>query len=322
MIQTLNTKVEILEVQESKNYGKFSMSPLERGYGTTLGNSLRRVLLSSLPGTAIASIKFDEGVPHEFTIVQGMLEDVPELVLNLKGVAMKRTGGEGETLRLRLDVQGPKIVTAGDITETSDIEIVNRDHYLCTVNKEGEIHLELTVVDGSGFAVAEKNKGEHDPIGTIVIDSSFTPVVKVNYSVENTRVEQATDFDRLTLEVWTNGTISPQEAVAKGSQILIDHFDLFTTLPEAILDEPEEEPVTEETEEVEEDQIYNKPIEDLDLSLRSYNCLKRAEINTVGDIVTKDLQELSKIRNFGKKSFAEVEEKITALGLEIKESAE
>ncbi len=318
MIKTLNTKVEILEVDEERNYGKFSMSPLERGYGTTIGNSLRRVLLSSLPGTAVSNIKFDEGVPHEFMKLHGALEDVPEIVLNIKGIAIKRLSEAGETIKLRLDVVGPKIVTAGDIKEDSDIEIVNKDHYICTVNKEGAIHLELTVIDGSGYALADQNKSELDPIGTIAIDSSFTPVVKVNYVVENTRVEQITDYDKLVLEVWTNGTITPQEAVAHGSQILIDHLGLFTELPNYVIED------AEETGEVEEEgkAIFQKPIEDLDLSLRSYNCLKRANINTVGDIIFRDIQELSKIRNFGKKSFSEVEAKIAELGLEIKDRIE
>lgn len=319
MITTLNTKVDILEVEEERNYGKFSMSPLERGYGTTLGNSLRRVLLSSLPGTAVSGIKFDEGVPHEFKTVKGVLEDVPEIILNIKGIAIKRLSGAGETVNLRLDVEGPKIVTASDITGDSDIEIVNGEHYICTVNSEGAIHMDLTVIDGNGCSLADQNKDESDPIGAIAIDAIFNPVVKVNYTVENTRVGQITDYDKLLLEVWTNGTITPQEAVALGAQVLIDHLQLFTELPEYVVEEPQEadSPVEEE-----EESLSQKPIEDLDLSLRSYNCLKRANINTVGDILSRDKQELSKIRNFGKKSFSEVEEKILALGLEILDRTE
>ena len=317
MITTLNTKVEILEVDEERNYGKFSMSPLERGYGTTLGNSLRRVLLSSLPGTAVSGIKFDEGVPHEFTTIPGVLEDVPEIVLNIKGIALKRVQGEGP-ITLRLDVEGPKIVTAGDITPHIDVEVVNEDHYLCTVNSEGAVHLELTVVDGNGYSLADQNKGEDDPIGTIAIDSSFTPVLKVNYAVENTRVGQITDYDQLILEVWTNGTLTPQEAVALGSEVLIDHLRLLTELPSFVV----EEVSSEEQEPEEEETINIKPIEDLDLSLRAYNCLKRANIHTVGDILSRDRQELSKIRNFGKKSFLEVEEKLNSMGLELNDRME
>ena len=313
MVNKLNTRVEILELDEAKHYGKFSMSPLERGYGTTLGNSLRRVLLSSLPGCAIASIKFDSGVPHEFSTVVGVLEDVPEIILNLKGVAIRRLQGAGEPVTLRLDVEGPKIVTAEDIQETTEVEIINKDHYLCTVNSEGAIHLEMVVVDGTGYALADANKSQDDTLETIAIDSIFTPVKKVNFTVENTRVEQITDYDQLILEVWTDGTLNAQEALSEGSQILIDHLALFTELPDRVFDEVEEE----EEEPTEEDLLLQKPIEDLDLSLRSYNCLKREEINTLGNIVTMPVDELRKIRNFGKKSFTEVQEKVESLGLEL-----
>lgn len=318
MVNKLNTKVEILEIDEEQNYGKFSMSPLERGYGTTLGNSLRRVLLSSLPGTAISSIKFDEGVPHEFSTIPGVMEDVTEMVLNIKGIAIKRLASPGEPVTLRLDVEGPKIVTAGDIEDNVDVEIVNRDHYICTVNNDGAIHMDLEVIDGSGYTLADQNKKDSDPIGTVAIDSSFTPVSKVNYSVENTRVEQITDYDKLILEVWSDGTLTPQEAVAAGSQVLIDHLNLFTELPNYVF----EEEVEVEEEEDEENLLFVKPIEDLDLSLRSYNCLKRANINTVGDILEYDVSELKKIRNFGKKSFTEVEAKIEELGLQLTDKTE
>lgn len=317
MVNVLNTKVEILELDDKNHYGKFSLSPLERGYGTTIGNSLRRVLLSSLPGTAICSIKFDEGVPHEFTTIPGVIEDVPEIILNMKGIAIKRLQGEGE-VHLRLDVEGPKIVTARDIQLSSELEIVNGDHYLCTVNSQGALHMDLFVIDGSGYQLADANKDDDDPIGTIAVDSLFTPVEKVNFEVQNTRVQQITDFDKLILEVWTNGTISPQEAVAAGSEILIDHFSLFTELPEYIFDEVEEE----EPEMDEKDLVLQKPIEDLDLSLRSYNCLKRADIHTLGDIISWEASDLAKIRNFGKKSYAEVKETVESYGLELKDSNE
>lgn len=317
MVNELNTKVEILELDEENHYGKFSLSPLERGYGTTIGNSLRRVLLSSLPGTAICSIKFDEGVPHEFSTIPGILEDVPEIILNLKGVAIKRLQGE-DKVRLRLDVDGPKIVTARDIQESTEIEVINKDHYLCTVNSKGALHMELLIKDGSGYKLADANKDEEAPIGTIAVDSLFTPVEKVNFEVQNTRVQQITDYDKLILEVWTNGTITPQEAVAAGSEILIDHFSLFTELPDYVFDEEEEE----EPEVDEKDLLLQKPIEDLDLSLRSYNCLKRADIHTLGDIISWEASDLAKIRNFGKKSFAEVEKTVQSYGFELKDSKE
>lgn len=314
MINKLNTKIEILNINEESNYGKFILSPLERGYGTTLGNSLRRVLLSSLPGTAISSIKFDDGVLHEFTTVKGVIEDVPEMILNIKGIAIKKLVNNNEPIKLRLDVEGPKIVTAGDITGDVDLEIVNKDHYICTVNDEGSIHMELNVIDGSGYAVADQNKNEDDPIGLIAIDSSFTPVIKVNYEVENTRVEQIIDFNKLILEVWTNGTITPQEAVSEGAQILINYLDFFTELPDL-----DEEVVSEEEEiEADDNQVLSLTVEELDLTLRSFNCLKRAGLNTVADIIAKDRSELSKLKNFGKKSFDEVEQKINDLGLELR----
>lgn len=318
MVDRLNTKVEILELDEHKNYGRFSMSPLERGYGTTIGNSLRRVLLSSLPGTAVSNIKFDEGVPHEFTTIPGVLEDVPEIVLNIKGIAVRRLQGHGEEVTLRLDVEGPKIVTARDIQESTEVEIVNGNHYLCTLNADGEIHMELTVIDGEGYALADQNKDANDPIGTIAIDSSFTPVKKVNFEVQNTRVQQITDYDKLILEVWTDGTVTPQEATSQGAAILMDHLRLFTELPAFVVEEPDEakEPESEEN------ALLQKPIEDLDLTLRSYNCLKRSDIHTLGDIIRIPADELAKIRNFGKKSYAEVEEKVLTFGLELNHSQE
>lgn len=318
MIDKLNTKIEILEIDEKNNKGSFVLSPLERGYGTTLGNSMRRVLLSSLPGTAISSIKFDEGVLHEFTTVKGVIEDVPEIILNIKGIAIKKLVQNSETIKLRLDVQGPKIVTAGDITGDSDIEIINKDHYIATVNDEGSINMELTVIDGSGYAISEQNKNEDDAIGVIAIDSSFTPVKKVNFIVEKTRVGQIIDYDKLILEVHTNGTITPQEAVSEGAQILINYLDFFTELPD--LDEVEQ--VVEADVENEDEEVLSLTVEELDLSLRSFNCLKRAGLNTVGEIISITRDELSKIKNFGKKSFDEVEEKIKELGLELKTSYE
>jgi len=316
VVDRLNTKVEILDLDEHKNYGRFSMSPLERGYGTTIGNSLRRVLLSSLPGTAVSNIKFDEGVPHEFTTIPGVLEDVPEIVLNIKGLAVRRLQGQGEEVTLRLDVEGPKIVTARDIQESTEVEIVNSNHYLCTLNADGAIHMELTVIDGAGYALADQNKDVEDPIGTIAIDSSFTPVKKVNFEVQNTRVQQITDYDKLILEVWTDGTVTSQEATSQGAKILMDHLRLITELPDFVVEEKadELEPQSQEN------ALLQKPIEDLDLTLRSYNCLKRSDIHTLCDIVSIPADVLAKIRNFGKKSYAEVEEKVHSFGLQLNHS--
>lgn len=319
MIEKLNTKIEILELNEANNMGSFVISPLERGYGTTLGNSMRRVLLSSLPGTAVSSIKFDEGVLHEFTTVKGVIEDVPEIILNIKGIAIKKLVENPEPIVLRLDIDGPKIVTAGDITGDANLEIVNKDHYIATVNEEGSIHMELTVVDGNGYSVADQHKIENAPIGLISIDSSFTPVNNVNFIVEKTRVGQTIDYDKLILEVKTNGTITPQEAVSDGAKILINYLDFFTELPN--LDQ--EEPVVEEVEEEDEtEQLLSLTLEELDLSLRAFNCLKRAGLNTVGEILEVPVNELSKIKNFGRKSFVEVKEKIEDLGLELLDDSE
>lgn len=315
MIEKLNTKIEILELNEAKNMGSFVISPLERGYGTTLGNSMRRVLLSSLPGTAVSSIKFDEGVLHEFATVKGVIEDVPEIILNIKGIAIKKLAENLEPIVLRLDIEGPKIVTAGDITGDANLEIVNKDHYIATVNDEGSIHMELTVVDGSGYSIADQHKVEDAPIGLIAIDSSFTPVNKVNFIVEKTRVGQTIDYDKLILEVTTNGTLTPQQAVSDGAQILINYLEFFTELPNIDEEEVVEEEFEEEEDETE--QLLSLTLEELDLSLRAFNCLKRAGLNSVGEILEVPANELAKIKNFGKKSFIEVKEKIEDLGLEL-----
>ena len=317
MIEKLNTKIEILEIDEKNNLGRFVISPLERGYGTTLGNGMRRVLLSSLPGSAISSIKFDEGVLHEFTTVKGVIEDVPEIILNIKGIAIKKIAENSEPITLRLDVKGPKIVTARDISGDTNLEIVNKDHYIATINDEGSINMDLTVIDGSGYSVADQHKVENAPIGLISIDSSFTPVKKVNFIVEKTRVGQTIDYDKLILEVTTNGTLNPQEAVSDGAQILINYLNFFTELPNV---DEEEIQIEVEEEEDENEHLLQLTIEELDLSLRAFNCLKRADLNTVGDILEIPIDELSRIKNFGKKSFTEVKAKIEDLGLELKEN--
>ena len=318
MIEKLDTKIEILDIDEASNYGKFALYPLERGYGTTIGNSMRRVLLSSLPGSSVSKILI-EGVLHEFSVIDGVVEDVPEIILNIKGLDVKKHSDEDVTLFL--EIEGPKIVTAKDISKDASIEIANPDHYIATVNDKARLFISMEVTNGKGFRVSEFNKSDADPIGTIAIDSSFTPVEKVNYYVENTRVGEITDYDKLVIEVWTNGTINPQEALAEGAGILIDDFTYFKELPNASFNEVDESEEIEEevNEEVQTDTDLTKTIEEMDLSLRSFNCLKRAGYDTVSDIVDKSEAELKTIKNFGKKSLEEVKNKVHEMGLKLKD---
>ena len=317
MIEKLDTNIEILDINEEDHYGKFALYPLERGYGTTIGNSIRRVLLSSLPGSSVSKILI-EGVLHEFSTIDGVVEDVPEIILNIKGLDIKKIGEEDVTLFL--DIQGPKIVTAKDISKDSSIEIANPDHYIATVNDKANLFISLEVTDGKGYQLSDQNKSESDPIGTIAIDSSFTPVEKVNYYVENTRVGEATDYDKLIIEVWTNGTISPQEALSEGSNIIINDFKYFRDLPNvSFVEEEVKEVQAEEVVEDNTDQQLEKTIEEMDLSLRSFNCLKRAGFDTVSDIVEKSEAELKTIKNFGKKSLEEVKDKVHEMGLSLKD---
>ena len=315
MIEKLDTNIEILDIDEETNYGKFALYPLERGYGTTIGNSMRRVLLSSLPGSSVSKILI-EGVLHEFSTIDGVVEDVPEIILNIKGLDVKKHTEDDVTLFL--DIEGPKIVTAKDIKEDASVEIANPDHYIATVNDKSKLLIAMDVTNGKGYSIAEENKDDSDPIGTIAIDSSFTPVEKVNYTVENTRVGESTDFDKLIIEVWTNGTVTAQEALAEGSNVLIENFSYFKELPGKEFP-PEEEEVVEEVEEENIDEDLEKTIEELDLSLRSFNCLKRAGFNTVGDIIEVPESELKTIKNFGKKSLQEVKDKIHDLGFSLKD---
>lgn len=308
MAEELNTKVEILEMDEEKKYGKFAVGPLERGYGQTLGNSLRRVLLSSLEGAAVSKIRI-EGVLHEFSIIEGIMEDVPEIILNIKGVAIKKK--VKEPIKITLDIKGPKVLTAGDLELDTDIEVTNKDHYIATLNEDAQLYMELEIVSGKGYKISDLNKDEFDEIGVISIDSSFTPVRKVNYKVENTRVGQITDYDKLILEVWTNGTVTAKEAISEGADILISNLGLFTELPSQKSQEIKEEDKGNKEKEMN----LTKSLEDLDLSLRSFNCLKRAGVSTVQDIVSMTKAELWDIRNFGKKSLQEVEDKIHEMGL-------
>ena len=308
MAEELNTKVEILEMDEEKKYGKFAVGPLERGYGQTLGNSLRRVLLSSLEGAAVSKIRI-EGVLHEFSIIEGVMKDVPEIILNIKGVAIKKK--VKEPIKITLDIKGPKVLTAGDLELDTDIEVTNKDHYIATLNEDAQLYMELEIVSGKGYKISDLNKDEFDEIGVISIDSSFTPVRKVNYKVENTRVGQITDYDKLILEVWTNGTVTAKEAISEGADILISNLGLFTELPSQKSQEIKEEDKGNKEKEMN----LTKSLEDLDLSLRSFNCLKRAGVSTVQDIVSMTKAELWDIRNFGKKSLQEVEDKIHEMGL-------
>lgn len=318
MIEKLDTNIEILDINEETNYGKFALYPLERGYGTTIGNSMRRMLLSSLPGSSVSKILI-EGVLHEFSTIDGVVEDVPEIILNLKGLDIKKHGDEDVTLFL--EIEGPKIVTAKDISKDAAIEIANPDHYIATVNDKAKLFISMEVTNGKGYRLSDQNKSDSDPIGTIAIDSSFTPVEKVNYFVENTRVGEATDYDKLIIEVWTNGTITPQEALSEGATILMDDFSYFKELPNVDFieeDEIEEEELIEE-EEASIDTNLDTTIEEMDLSLRSFNCLKRAGFDTVGDIVEKSESELKSIKNFGKKSLEEVKDKVHDMGLSLKD---
>ena len=315
MIEKLNTDIEILDINEENHYGKFALYPLERGYGTTIGNSMRRVLLSSLPGSSVSKILID-GVLHEFSVIDGVVEDVPEIILNIKGLRVKKHSEEDVTLFL--DIEGPKIVTAKDIKEDALVEIANPDHYIATVNDKSKLLIAMDVTNGKGYRISEDNKDEANPIGTIAIDSSFTPVEKVNYTVENTRVGESTDYDKLIIEVWTNGTVSPQEALAEGSSILMENFSFFNELPDKQFP-PEEEEIIDEQEEESLDEGLDKTIEELDLSLRSFNCLKRAGFDTVADIIAVPESELKTIKNFGKKSLTEVIDKIHELGFALKD---
>lgn len=318
MIEKLDTNIEILDLDEDTNYGKFALYPLERGYGTTIGNSMRRVLLSSLPGSSVSKILID-GVLHEFSTIPGVVEDVPEIILNIKGLDIKKYISEDITLFL--DIEGPKIVTAKDIKSDANVEIANPDHYIATVNEKSRLFIALDVTDGKGYRISEQNKSDSDPIGAIAIDSSFTPVKKCNFTVQNTRVGEATDYDKLVIEVWTDGTITPQEALSEGASILMSDFAFFKELPNAKFppeEEIEEDELLDEEEEASQKEL-SKTIEELDLSLRSFNCLKRAGFDTVDDIVSTPESELKEIKNFGKKSLAEVMAKLEELGLSLKE---
>ena len=304
-------KPNITKIDENKDYGVFVVEPLERGYGTTLGNSLRRVLLASLPGAAVTSINI-EGVLHEFDTVPGVREDVMQIILNVKGIAVKSYVQDEKIIEL--DVEGPAEVTAGDILTDSDIEIVNPDHYLFTIGEGASLKATLTVNSGRGYVPADQNKKDDAPVGTLAVDSIYTPVTKVNYQVEPARVGSNDGFDKLTLEILTNGTIIPEDALGLSARILTEHLNLFTNLTEIAIATD----VMKEVDTTSDDRILERTIEELDLSVRSYNCLKRAGINTVYDLTEKTEAEMMKVRNLGRKSLEEVKIKLADLGLGLK----
>ena len=310
MIEIEKPQIECIETPGDASYGKYVIEPLERGYGTTLGNALRRILLSSLPGTAATSIKI-AGVQHEFSSIPGVKEDVTEIVLNVKGIIAKLYS-EG-TKTVYIEASGEGVVTAGDIKADSEVEILNPEHPIATLGPEAVLNMELTLSHGRGYVPADRNKTPQTVIGVIPVDSVYTPVKKVNYTVENTRVKDLTDFDKLTLEVWTNGTIAARDAVSLGARILCDHFMLFTDLSETM---GNKSTVVEKSPDIR-DKVLEMTIEELDLSVRSFNCLKRANINTVEDLISKTEDEMMKVRNLGRKSLEEVINKLAMMGLSL-----
>ncbi len=307
--------IEIVELKTNGTYGKFVLEPLERGYGTTIGNSLRRVLLSSLPGVAVTSIKID-GVHHELSTVPGVKEDVSEIVLNLKGLTAKLFCDGPKTVYI--EAEGECEVTAGDIKTDSEVEILVPNMHIATLDADAKLYMEIVLDRGRGYVSAEKNKSlmPNAPIGVIAVDSIYTPVLKVNYTVENTRVGQITDFDKLTLEVWTDGVISAKEAVSMAAKLLNEHLNLFVNLSE----DTGVDKILAEKDNKSKEKVLEMTIEELDLSVRSFNCLKRAGINTVNDLIEKSEEEMMKVRNLGKKSFDEVKEKLKSLGYEMSSS--
>jgi DNA-directed RNA polymerase subunit alpha len=310
MIEIEKPKVECEGLTDT--YGKFVVEPLERGYGVTLGNSLRRVLLSSLPGAAVSSVKI-EGVLHEFSVIPGVVEDTIEIILNLKELLIK-LHSEGPKI-LRIEEEGQGLVTAGDIIADADVEILNPDLHIATLDKDGRLYMEIEVEQGRGYLPAERRRLE-PVIGVIPVGSIFTPVKRVNYVVEDTRVGQVTDYDRLILETWTDGSISPKEAVSLSAKILTSHLQLFSGLTEAVEDVEIMVDKAEDTK----DKVLDMPVEELDLSVRSYNCLKRAGINTVEELIKKTEEDMMKVRNLGKKSLGEVKSKLDELGLALRAS--
>jgi len=315
MIEIEKPKIDIIELKGNSGYGKFVIEPLERGFGTTLGNSLRRVLLSSLPGVAVASIKVD-GALHEFSTIQGVKEDLVELILNLKELSLSMDVDGPKTITI--DSKGPGTVTGKDIIMGSEVRILNPDHHIATLGDGAKLYMEINIEKGRGYVTAERNKRLGQAIGIIPVDSIFTPIRKVNFSVSNTRVGQITDYDKLTIEVWTNCSISPDEAIGLAAKILTEHLSLFINLSDhankvEIMVEKEDEP---------KERSLDMTIEELDLSVRSYNCLKRASINTLQELIQKSEDDMMKVRNLGKKSLEEVQQKLESMGLKLRSDSD
>lgn len=312
-------KIEIAEISEDKTYGKFVVEPLERGYGTTLGNSLRRIMLSSLPGSAVSQVKID-GVLHEFSSIPGVKEDVTEIIMNIKSLALRNTSDSEEAKVAYIDFEGEGVVTAAEIQCDPDIEILNPDVVIAHLNggADSKLYMELTITKGRGYVSADKNKNDELPIGVIAVDSIYTPVERVNLSVENTRVGQITDYDKLTLDVITNGTLAPDEAVSLAAKVLSEHLSLFIDLSE----NAKSAEIMVETESDEKEKVLEMNIDELELSVRSFNCLKRAGINTVQELCNRTPEDMMKVRNLGRKSLEEVLAKLKELDLELSQSEE
>ena len=306
--------IEVTDISEDKKYGRFVVKPLERGYGITLGNSLRRIMLSSLPGSAVSQVKID-GVLHEFSTIKGVKEDVTEIIMNIKSLTIKNSGNIDETKTAYIDFEGEGVVKASDIQHDSDIEILNPNQVIANLNgKDAKLYIELTITGGRGYVSADKNKNDDLPIGVISIDSIYTPVERVNINVENTRVGQSTDFDKLTMDVFTNGTLEPDEAVSLAAKVLSEHLSLFIDLSE----NAKTAEVMVEKEDDEKEKVLEMSIDELELSVRSYNCLKRAGINTVEELTNKTSDDMMKVRNLGRKSLEEVLAKLKELGLSLR----
>lgn len=312
MIEIEKPEIKTIEVSDDSKYGKIVIEPLERGYGTTLGNSLRRILLSSLPGAAVTSIQVD-GVLHEFAAVKGVVEDIPTIILHLKRLALKLHTQEDKVIEL--NVTGPKTVTAADIIHDNEVQILNPDLYICTLAEGAQLDMQLNVSNGRGYARGEHNKREDMPIGVLPIDSIYTPIHKVNYQVENTRIGQKNVYDKLTLDIWTDGSISPEKSLSLAAKILTEHLNIFVDLS----DEARHAEIMVEKEEAEKEKMLVMTIEELDLSVRSYNCLKRAGINTIQELTNKTESEMMKVRNLGRKSLEEVKNKLSNLELSLRE---
>jgi DNA-directed RNA polymerase subunit alpha len=317
MIEIEKPRIEAVEIAPDGTYGKFVVEPLERGFGTTLGNSLRRVLLSSLPGVAVTSVKID-GILHEFSAIEGVKEDVTEIILNIKGLTAK-INGDGPKV-VYIEAEGPCVVTAGSIKCDSEVEILNPDMYIATLNEGARLNMEITLNKGRGYVPAERNKQNMAPvIGVIHVDSIYTPVLKVNYMVENTRVGQITDYDKLTIELWTNGTILAKEGISLGAKVLTEHLNLFVDLSGETY---AGDTIMVEKDDKGKEKVLEMTIEELDLSVRSFNCLKRAGINTVEDLISKTEEDMMKVRNLGRKSLEEVVNKLASLGLSLRSNDE